>query len=400
MTSDGAARREVADVVHLRDRATGPTVVAAAVLAGLEEAVPGMGEAYRREVAEYAAMDEEDFAGVLRTSAAFVRRFAAALADGVDRPLPDHPALVAAGRRRQQDGVSLDAAMHAFRIASREGWTLVADAAATSDPTVVSDLAGRWLEYADRASTAFAEGHAAATSEQLRRLDARRHALVADLLAAADGREADDVARAHGVRLAASYTPVLLRGDGAGEDRVEAAVPVGAIVARRGGALLALVPGDAGATIETLGRLDRDVTLAWAEAAAPGRALLDGVLRTEAVLQTAERLGRTGVLGPGDLVLHRAVAEHDGLGEHLRTEVLDPLVAADRDGVFVETLRAYLTDGALRAVADDLFVHANTVTYRLRRVRELTGRDPRVPGQAAELVLALALLDLERGGTA
>ena len=36
-----------------------------------------------------------------------------------------------------------------------------------------------------------------------------------------------------------------------------------------------------------------------------------------------------------------------------------------------------------------LFVHANTVAYRLQRVRDLTGCDPRVPVQAALLVLAL-----------
>lgn len=387
------------DVIPLHGSSPiGPVGVATAVLAALDAAVPTMGDAYRREVAEYAAMDDEDFAEVLRTSAAFVGRFAKALADGVDRPLPDHPTLVAAGRRRQQDGISLDAAMHAFRIASREGWTLFADAAATSAPRVVSDLASRWLEYADRASTAFAEGHSSATNEQLRRLDARRQALVADLLSAADGAAAAAVGRAHGIRLADVYTPILLDGDAVAEDRVESLVPVGAIVARRGGALVALVPGTEDDVEIALVRLQGLGTCAHGEAATPGRDLLDQVVRAEAVLQTAARLGRTGRLGPGDLALHRAVAEHDGLGEHLRSRVLDPLVEADKDGVFRETLRAYLADGAIRTVADALFVHANTVTYRLRRVRECTGLDPRVPAQAAELVLALALADLEDGG--
>jgi DNA-binding PucR family transcriptional regulator len=41
-------------------------------------------------------------------------------------------------------------------------------------------------------------------------------------------------------------------------------------------------------------------------------------------------------------------------------------------------------------------VHPNTVAYRLRRVRELTGLDARVPTDAALLVIALKA----RGGTA
>jgi sugar diacid utilization regulator len=36
-------------------------------------------------------------------------------------------------------------------------------------------------------------------------------------------------------------------------------------------------------------------------------------------------------------------------------------------------------------------VHANTVHYRLRRVRELTGRDPRRFAELVELTAALEL---------
>ena len=36
-------------------------------------------------------------------------------------------------------------------------------------------------------------------------------------------------------------------------------------------------------------------------------------------------------------------------------------------------------------------VHVNTVAYRLTRVRELTGLDPRVPDESALLVLGLGL---------
>ncbi len=401
-----AADDELAAVHHLRPGADSAAdgsadggsaeqrlaAVARHVLDGLDDLVPTMGAAYRREVAEYAAMDDGSFDHVLRTSAAFVRRFVVALAEGVGEPVPDRAALVASGRQRQRAGISLDAAMHAFRIASRVGWTGIADASTAVAPNLVSDLAGRWIEYADRASTAFAEGHTTASSEQLRRMDARRQALVADLLAAQDEAAARAVASGHGLTLADSYVPVVLPGDAASdEDHLDASVPSGTIVGRRGGHLVALVPlrtHDLAALLARLG------TVAHGHAAQPGAPLAGEVVRAESVLAVARRLGRTGVLGPDALALHRAVHEHDGLQRHLRDDVLAPLVAADPDGIFRETLRAYLADGAVRAVADRLFVHANTVTYRLRRVRECTGLDPRVPQQAASLVLAIALADV------
>jgi PucR C-terminal helix-turn-helix domain len=46
-------------------------------------------------------------------------------------------------------------------------------------------------------------------------------------------------------------------------------------------------------------------------------------------------------------------------------------------------------------------VHPNTVVYRLRRIRELTGRDPRIMDELVVLFLALKLAELKpplRGG--
>ena len=56
----------------------------------------------------------------------------------------------------------------------------------------------------------------------------------------------------------------------------------------------------------------------------------------------------------------------------------------------VTTLRTYLDAGLnLTRTANALFVHANTVVYRLRRIRELSGRDPRNPDDV--LILSLAI---------
>jgi DNA-binding PucR family transcriptional regulator len=73
-------------------------------------------------------------------------------------------------------------------------------------------------------------------------------------------------------------------------------------------------------------------------------------------------------------------------------DVLRPLVAYDatREAALVPTLRAYLdTRCNITKAAAFLFVNPNTVVYRLRRIKELTGRDPHNIDDL--LVLSLAL---------
>ena len=62
----------------------------------------------------------------------------------------------------------------------------------------------------------------------------------------------------------------------------------------------------------------------------------------------------------------------------LHTEVIRPLPHAGP--ALTETLDAYLdSGGAIEACARRLFVHPNTVRYRLKRIADFTGRDPTLP---------------------
>lgn len=71
----------------------------------------------------------------------------------------------------------------------------------------------------------------------------------------------------------------------------------------------------------------------------------------------------------------------------LHTDVMRPL--ADAGPTLTETLDAYLDcGGAIEACARKLFVHPNTVRYRLRRIADFTGRDPTVPRDAYVLRVA------------
>jgi sugar diacid utilization regulator len=117
--------------------------------------------------------------------------------------------------------------------------------------------------------------------------------------------------------------------------------------------------------------------------------------------EAAEIASGTGIRG-------RAVALEDVLVDHmLRSSphaqrmldaMLKPLLEYDRlhHAELGETLRAYLAaDTNLTKSAELLMVHPNTVVYRLRRIRELTGRDPRSVDELMILFLALKLAELK-----
>ncbi|MDR8020359.1 PucR family transcriptional regulator [Nesterenkonia aerolata] len=91
-----------------------------------------------------------------------------------------------------------------------------------------------------------------------------------------------------------------------------------------------------------------------------------------------------------DLLPERALAGDDAARQALRRGIYDPLEAAGN--ALLETVGAYVEDGhSLEATARELFVHPNTVRYRLRRVCDLTGWDPVIPRDAYVLQTALAV---------
>jgi DNA-binding PucR family transcriptional regulator len=71
----------------------------------------------------------------------------------------------------------------------------------------------------------------------------------------------------------------------------------------------------------------------------------------------------------------------------LHTDVMGPL--AEAGPTLIETLDAYLDcGGAIEACARKLFVHPNTVRYRLKRITDFTGRDATQPRDAYVLRVA------------
>ncbi len=91
-----------------------------------------------------------------------------------------------------------------------------------------------------------------------------------------------------------------------------------------------------------------------------------------------------------DLWPERVVSGDATARKALIRTIYRPLLSAANG--LEETLSAYLTLGhSLEATSRALFVHANTVRYRLRRVCDVTGWDPLVPREAYVLHTALVV---------
>jgi hypothetical protein len=99
-----------------------------------------------------------------------------------------------------------------------------------------------------------------------------------------------------------------------------------------------------------------------------------------------------------DLLPERALAGDTGAHRRLVDTIVAPVAATG--GELLHTLATYLEGGGtLEACARTLFVHPNTVRYRLRRVSDLTGRSAADPRDALVLRTALiaARLGADRG---
>jgi hypothetical protein len=91
-----------------------------------------------------------------------------------------------------------------------------------------------------------------------------------------------------------------------------------------------------------------------------------------------------------ELLPERSLSGDGHARRQLANEVYSPLTAGD--GVLLDTVSAYLdSGGSIEATARALYVHANTVRYRLKRVADLTGYNPLNPRDSFTLRVALTL---------
>jgi hypothetical protein len=130
---------------------------------------------------------------------------------------------------------------------------------------------------------------------------------------------------------------------------------------------------------------------AWAAALARAVTEARQAGRLAALLGGGVRVVDGAELGSFELLLAMVPAE----ARHAyHARLLAPLLAYDRDHgtELVPTLEVFLgCSGSWTRAAETLFVHVNSLRYRIRRIEELTGRSLRSLEDQAALLLALRL---------
>ena len=375
-------------------RGDGTAALAERVLADLDGLLERIGQMLQAEIPEYQELSAGQLAlEVLPVSRRLVTTFLACVVESRSPTPRELEVFAQSGRQRLMMGMPLESVLHAYRIAGRETWAALCSHLAASEVGLLADLGSRWMDIVDRSSTVLAQAYLAASHERLRHVDARRRELVEALLTATDPSEVAAVSLRFSTVLASSYVPVLIAGAGAaaGIDKLMDQAPAGTLGGHRGDRVLLLVPNRLDAWRHRDGQLS-----CWGRAATCGRALLEEVQQVERLLITAQAEGHvSGDFGPDDLLVEQLLLGNERVGQALNRRVLDVLVARDSAGVVLSTLRAYLDTGSIPETARREQVHANTVGYRLGRVRELTGLDPRIPRDSALLVLGLGLPEQE-----
>jgi hypothetical protein len=326
----------------------------------------------------------------------------AASAEGADAGTPIGPALEGAyalGRGEARGGRTIDALLGAYRVGARVSWRHLS-ATAVAAGLGVAQLA-RFAElvfaYIDQLSASSVAGHSdeLATTGRVRQRHLERLANL--LLTAAPLQELVAMAERADWAPPRTLTAVILpEGKIRGalvslDDRTLQGTDEVPDVAAGGELVVLLVPDAEGRSRPALLRtLDgRDAVVGpgrpWSEVHASYdralRALRLGLTpEGSAALDTDERLA--------DLVLH---ADDAALSD-LRARVLAPLadIGASAREKLTETLRAWLLHhGRREQVAAELFVHPQTVRYRMQQLRELYGARLEDPRTVLELTVAL-----------
>jgi sugar diacid utilization regulator len=306
--------------------------------------------------------------------------------------LPDRAALDAnraAGTRAAELGIPLPALVDA------------ALAAANGLPDVLPALR--------KAIAALLAGYEHAQLAAIRDASAERRQFVDDLLLGRAERLAER-AEHFGLRLAESYVVAAARGLGdSGHDRIERDLTArfGAhniLLAVRDGLLVCVVPATLPAAVgEFTHHVRSRFPAGWRVGVGRPQRGPGGIVASyreaAGALDLAGRLGlKHDVVKAADLLVFPVLLRDRGAMEDLVTSVLSPLLEA-RGGhePLLETLRAvFAAQGNQTAAARALGISTRAVTYRLQRIRRLTGFSPDDPTQRFTLetaVLGARLLD-------
>ena len=386
------------------------------VVAAMRSELPGMAAqtvaAVQAEVEEYADPFRGEMGRTIESAVALALGGFLSLVSGDEGDRAGSyervwDAAYALGRGEVRAGRSMDALLRAYRIGARVSWRDMSAAGVRAglDASSVAGFAELVFSYIDELSAASAAGHAdeLAVAGRVRQRLLER---LGDALVAGDPPAAvESLAERAGWPLPAAVSAVLVPEGRA--DRVRTRLPTGTLHSAAGPRGVQreglphfetlLVPG-ARMRAEVLRTAGPQAvvgpTVGWQQAASSAE-------RAARVLRLREqrRLGDTetegwGVLDADEHLAALAVTADEEVLADLRADVLAPLQGLRPATVdkLQETLRAWLLhQGRRDDVAGALFVHPQTVRYRVGQLREAYGDRLENPQWVLRATIALGV---------
>ncbi|TFV67907.1 UNVERIFIED_ORG: PucR family transcriptional regulator [Bacillus sp. AZ43] len=388
-----------------------PTAIPGDVAQAMRDELPSVAERTVAEIIVEVPSYAEAFTGRMGQKIADAVELAlggflelATATSGVDPGTPIGPALAAAydlGRGEARSGRSMDALLAAYRVGARVSWREMSATAVGAGLSVeqLARFAELVFAFIDQLSAASVAGHSDELTTTGRVRERYLERLATLLLAGAPADDLVAAAERADWPPPRTLTAVLLpepkvRGAMVSLDGRTLRTPdEGSDRAGDGELMVLLVPDAEGRSRPALLRSleGRDAVVGpprpWTEAQgsyARARRALDLGLGAEGSepLDTDARLA--------DLVLR---ADEPALAD-LRARALAPLAELSPGAreKLTETLRAWLLHhGRREKIAEELFVHPQTVRYRMGQLRELFGRRLEDPRTVLDLTVALGV---------
>lgn len=382
-------------------------------------------EVMRAEIPSYAVQDERFFDDVRHQVLAHYRIQLALLADERSVALEDLVFSRAAAMRRARAGFPLEDWISAFRVGRQVFWdaVLACAGASTAGHEAALTLVAPIMRYVDFAGSHAAQAYVEFQQHVVADADRERRDLLEQLLAGNVPARGPLLAAAQAYGIDAQSSMMVVVAVCVGGSRF-----AGADAASEGGYATSAAISSAGARGARTLVVVRHGEIVAVPVLRTGMEPDDVCARFESVQESLARDGSVLAMGVstvagGAAALPRAYQEAKSAldlvpggggvaalprltpfeylamrADDIARQLVDPRVTAlldedrKRGGVLASTVRAFAdADMNLRVAAARLRVHHNTAHYRLRRIEERSGRNPRRIADLLELLVALAL---------